>query len=333
MNKPRVFVSRRIPEASLRPLMQECDVEIWEDELPPPYEKLLEKVEGKDGIISLLTDRIDAHLMDVAGPQLKVISQYAVGVDNIDLKAATDRCIVVGHTPGVLTESTADLAFGLLMAAARRIVEGAEYVKAGKWRTWHPLLLLGNDVHGATLGIVGMGRIGQAVARRAAGFGMKVLYYNRTPKRVEIPNVDARQVDLETLLRESDFVSIHTPLTEETRHMIGRRELAMMKPTAVLVNTARGAVVDTDALYEALKDGRIGYAALDVTDPEPLPPDHPLLTLPNVVVVPHIGSASTTARTRMGDLAVANLLAVLSGKRPPHVANPEVLERPECGRA
>ncbi len=330
MSRPKVFISRRIPAASLKPLLQECDVDVWEDELPPPYEVLLERVRGTKGIISLLTDKIDANLMDAAGKQLKVISQYAVGVDNIDLEAATQRCIVVGHTPGVLTESTADLAFGLLMAAARRIVEGYEYVKAGRWRTWHPLLLLGVDVHGSTLGIVGMGRIGQAVARRASGFGMKVLYYNHRPKEVRIPGVEAEQVDLETLLRRSDFVSIHTPLTEDTRHLIDRRAFEMMKPTAVLVNTARGGIVDTEALYEALKSGRIGYAALDVTDPEPLPPNHPLLSLPNVIVVPHIGSASTTTRTRMGDLAVSNLLSALKGKRPPHVANPEVLDRPEC---
>ncbi len=327
MTRPNVFVTRRIPEAALRPLLEECDVEIWPEQTPPPYETLLEKVRGRDGILTLLTDRVDAHLMDTAGPQLRVVSQYAVGVDNIDVAAATERCIVVGHTPGVLTETTADLAFALLMAAARRLVEGADYVRQGRWVTWDPLLLLGQDVHGATLGIVGMGRIGRAVARRATGFEMQVLYYNRSPVDPDLVGPNAEQVDLETLLRESDFVSIHVPLTPETRHLIDDDALARMKPTAVLINTARGPVVDTDALYRALKERKIAYAALDVTDPEPLPADHPLLSLPNVIVVPHIGSASVATRTRMGEMAVANLLAALAGKRPPNPVNPEVFER------
>ncbi len=331
MTRPNVFVTRKIPEAALKPLLEECDVEIWPEQTPPPYEVLLEKVRGRDGIITLLTDRVDARLMDAAGPQLRVISQYAVGVDNIDVAAATERCIVVGHTPGVLTETTADLAFALLMAAARRLVEGMDYVRQGRWVTWDPLLLLGHDIHGATLGIVGMGRIGRAVARRATGFGMQVLYYDSFPVDPDLVGPNAEQVDLETLLRESDFVSIHVPLTPETRHLIDADALAKMKSTAVLINTARGPVVDTDALYHALKDRRIAYAALDVTDPEPLPADHPLLSLPNVIVVPHIGSASVATRTRMGEMAVANLLAVLTGKRPPNPVNPEVFER-ECTR-
>ena len=331
MTKPNIFVTRRIPEAVLKPLIEECNVEIWPEQTPPPYEVLLEKVRGRDGIITLLTDRVDARLMDTAGPQLRAISQYAVGVDNIDLAAATERCIIVGHTPGVLTETTADLAFALLMAAARRLVEGADYVRQGRWVTWGPLLLLGHDVHGATLGIVGMGRIGQAVARRASGFDMQVLYYNRASVDPELVGPNVEQVDLDTLLRESDFVSIHVPLTPETHHLIDADALARMKPTAVLINAARGPVVDTDALYHALKEGKIAYAALDVTDPEPLPADHPLLSLPNVIVVPHIGSASVATRTRMGEMTVANLMAALAGKRPPNPANPEVFER-ECRR-
>ncbi len=331
MTKPNIFVTRRIPEAVLKPLIEECNVEIWPEQTPPPYEVLLEKVRGRDGIITLLTDRVDARLMDAAGPQLRAISQYAVGVDNIDLAAATERCITVGHTPGVLTETTADLAFALLMAAARRLVEGADYVRQGQWVTWGPLLLLGHDVHGATLGIVGMGRIGRAVARRASGFDMQVLYYDRVSVDPELVGPNVEQVDLDTLLRESDFVSIHVPLTPETHHIIDADALARMKPTAILINAARGPVVDTNALYHALKEGKIAYAALDVTDPEPLPADHPLLSLPNVIVVPHIGSASVATRTRMGEMAVANLLAALAGERPPNPANPEVFER-ECRR-
>jgi lactate dehydrogenase-like 2-hydroxyacid dehydrogenase len=330
MPRPNVFVTRRIPEAALEPLLKECDAEIWPGQTPPPYEVLLEKVRGRDGIITLLTDRVDAALMDAAGPQLRVISQYAVGVDNIDVAAATERCIVVGHTPGVLTETTADLAFALLMAAARRLVEGMDYVRQGRWVTWDPVLLLGHVVHGASLGIVGMGRIGRAVARRAIGFDMRVLYYNRSPVDPGRVGPDARQVDLDTLLRESDFVSIHVPLTPETRHMIDASALSRMKPTAALINTARGPVVDTDALYHALKDRRIACAALDVTDPEPLPADHPLLTLPNVLVVPHIGSASVATRTRMGEMAVENLLSVLAGERPPNPVNPEIFDSERC---
>ncbi len=323
----KVFVTRRIPADGLDLLRQACRVEVWPDELPPPDETLREKVRGIDGLLSLLTDRVDADLMDAAGPRLKVISNYAVGFDNVDVEAATERGIAVGHTPGVLTETTADMAFALLMAAARRIVEGVDYVRAGKWRTWGPTLLLGHDVHGATLGIIGLGRIGQAVARRAAGFGMRVLYFD--------PHCDAEKgasvgatvcCSLDDLLAEADFVSLHVPLTEETHHLIDRAALARMKPTAVLVNTARGAVVDTEALYDALRQGRIAYAALDVTDPEPLPRDHKLLTLPNCLIVPHIASASHATRTRMAVMAAENLLAGLRGERLPYCVNPQVYD-------
>ena len=256
--------------------------------------------------------------MDAAGPQLKVISNYAVGIDNIDIAAANERGIVVGNTPDVLTETTADLAFALMMAAARRLVEGADYVRADKWVTWGPKLLLGQDIHHTTLGIVGMGRIGQAMARRAHGFDMNVLYYDTHDESPEVPG--ARRInDLDRLLIESDYVSLHLPLTPKTFHLIDAASLRKMKRTAILINTARGQVVDGNALYEALRDGEIAYAALDVTDPEPLRSDHRLLKLPNCIVVPHIGSASVATRSRMSEMAAENLLAGLRGKAPPHV--------------
>ncbi len=325
MTNPQVFVTRIVPEGGLKLLRQACDAEVWPDELPPPREVLLEKVRGIDGLLSLLTDPVDAELLDAAGPGLKVVSNYAVGYDNVDVAAATARGIPVGNTPGVLTETTADMAFALLMAAARRIVEGADYVRAGKWRTWGPTLLLGHDVHGATLGIVGMGRIGRALARRAAGFDMKVLYSDPYCDEDKGADVDAAlRCDLDELLAESDFVSLHVPLTDDTQRLVDATALAKMKSTAVLVNTSRGPVVDSDALYDALKAGTIAYAALDVTDPEPLPGDHKLLSLPNCLVVPHIASASHATRTRMAVMAAENLLAGLRGERLPNCVNPEV---------
>jgi glyoxylate reductase len=325
MDKPRVFVTRIIPEGGLELVRQACDAEIWPDEVPPPRPLLLDRVRGVAGLLSLLTDRIDAELMDTAGPGLKVISNFAVGYDNVDVAAATSRGIPVGNTPGVLTETTADMAFALLMAAARRVVEGADYVRAGRWRTWGPMLLLGHDVHGATLGIVGMGRIGQSVTRRAAGFGMRVIYFDPLCDATKGLFVDvAVQCGLDDLLAQADFVSLHVPLTESTYHLIDAAALSKMKPTAVLINTSRGPVVDSDALYEALAAGRIAYAALDVTDPEPLPAGHRLLTLPNCLVVPHIASASWATRTRMAVMAAENLLAGLRGQRLPNCVNPEV---------
>ncbi|MGQ9599953.1 MAG: 2-hydroxyacid dehydrogenase [Anaerolineae bacterium] len=323
--KPRVFVTRLIPEGGLELIRQACKVEVWMDELPPPREALLEQVHGRDGLLCLLTDRIDAAVMDAAGPSLKVISNLAVGYDNVDIAAATARGIPVGNTPGVLTETTADMAFALLMAAARRIVEAADYVRAGKWRTWGPMLLLGHDVHQATLGIVGMGRIGQAVARRAAGFEMRVVYFDPycDPGKMP-PGIQATCCTLDELLAEADFVSLHVPLTLETYHLLNAERLASMKPTAVLVNTSRGPVVDTEALYQALASGQIAYAALDVTDPEPLPANHKLLTLPNCLIVPHIASASWATRTRMARMAAENLMAGLRGEQLPHCVNPEV---------
>lgn len=325
MTRPRVFVSRVIPDEGLARIRDTTDAVVWPDELPPPRDELLRAVEGCDGILTLLTDRVDDDLLDRAGPQLKVVSNFAVGFDNIDVAACTRRGIPVGNTPGVLTETTADLAWALLMAAARRLPEADRYVRDGKWKTWGPMLLMGPDVHGATLGIVGFGRIGQAMARRAKGFGMRIVYHDlhRVPKQVEA-EFDAMFMTLEGLLQESDFVSLHTVLSPETKGLLNAERLGWMKPTAILVNTARGPVVDSMALVDALRDGTIAAAALDVTDPEPLPEGHPLIGLDNCLVVPHIASASRPTRGKMASMAAANLLAGLRGERLPTPVNPEV---------
>ena len=325
MSRAKVFVSRVIPEDGLARIREATDATIWPGELPPPRGDLLRSIEGCDGVLTLLTDRVDDEFLDRAGSQLKVVSNFAVGFDNVDVVACTRRGIPVGNTPGVLTETTADLAWALLMAAARRLPEGDRYVRDGKWQTWGPMLLMGPDVHGATLGIVGFGRIGQAMARRAKGFGMRILYHDleRAPKSVEA-EFDATFMTLDGLLPESDFVSLHTVLSAETKGLINAERLGWMKPTAILVNTARGPVVDSMALVDALRSGTIAGAALDVTDPEPLPADHPLLRLDNCLVVPHIASASRATRGKMAAMAAANLLAGLRGDRLPTPVNPEV---------
>ena len=315
---PKVFVSRIIPDAGLDLVKAACDADIWPETMPPAYEVLTERVRGVEGILCNLNDRIDGALMDAAGPQLKVISQMAVGYDNIDVRAAHERGIPVGNTPGVLTDATADLAFALLLASARRIVESVEYIRAGQWRTWEPKALLGGDLNGATLGLIGLGRIGQAMARRASGFDMRVIAYSPRGKPEEAAKQGVTLVSLEQLLRESDYVSIHVPLNESTRGMIGRETLAMMKPSAILINTARGPIVDQKALFEAVRDGVIGGAGLDVTDPEPIPLDDPILTLPNITVVPHIGSASQRTRDKMARMAAENLLAGVEGQPLPN---------------
>jgi glyoxylate reductase len=326
--RPRVFVARVIPEDGLRPVTESTDATVWPDELPPPRDELLRAVEGCDGILTLLTDQVDGELLDRAGPQLRVVSNYAVGFDNVDVPECTRRGIPVGNTPGVLTETTADLAWALLMSAARRVAEGDRYVRDGRWKTWGPMLLLGPDVHGATLGIVGFGRIGQAVARRAAGFGMTVLYHDTTELPVEVTApLGAKYVPLDELLAQADFVSLHVNLTAETQHLIDADALRSMKQTAVLVNTARGPVVDGAALAGALRDGVIAAAALDVTDPEPIPMDDPLVGLDNCLIVPHIASASRATRGKMAEMAAANLLAGVRGERLPTPVNPEVYER------
>ena len=301
----RVFVTRRLPGTALTRLAAEHEVDVWPERMPPAPDVLRGRAARVDGLLALLTDRIDGALIESC-PDLRVISNYAFGSDNVDLDAAAARGIPVGITPDVLTEATADLAFAGLLAAARRLPEALAAVREGRWQTWEPDWLLGHDVHGATLGIVGYGRIGQAVARRAEGFSMRILATPRVP--------------LDELLAESDAVTLHVPLTSETRHLIDADALARMKPTAILVNTARGGVVDQQALARALHRREIAGAALDVTDPEPLPPDHPLLDAPNLLVLPHIGSATHTARERMADLAVDNLLTGLAGNPMPHAA-------------
>ncbi|MGA2240180.1 MAG: D-glycerate dehydrogenase [Candidatus Bathyarchaeia archaeon] len=322
--KPKVYVSRVIPEEALKKLAQSCDYRIWEGELAVPRDVLLKEVPEIDALLSLLTDKIDAPIMDAA-PKLRVISNMAVGFDNIDVREATERKIVVCNTPGVLTETTADFAFALLLAAARRVAEGERNVKEGKWKTWGPMILLGHDVHHATLGIIGLGRIGAEVAKRAKGFDMKILYYDsiRRPELEKTLGIEFR--DLKTLLGESDFVTVHAPLLPETYHLIGEEQFKIMKKTAIVVNTARGPIVDPKALYNALRNHQIAYAALDVTEPEPIPLSDPLLTLNNILIVPHIASASVATRTKMALMAVDNLLAALKGERPPHIVNPEVL--------
>jgi len=327
-DRPKVFVARRIPEAGLTIVSGATDATVWPDDLPPPRDELLRSVAGCDGVLTLLTDRVDDEFLDAAGPQLKVVSNYAVGFDNVDVPACTARGIPVGNTPGVLTETTADLAFALMMAAARRLPEGDRYVRAGKWKTWGPMLLLGPDVHGATIGIVGFGRIGQAVARRAAGFGMTILYHDvhQADPAIEAEH-SATFLPLEKLLAQADFVSLHVNLTPETRGLINSEKLGWMKPSAVLVNTSRGPVVDGAALATALRDGQIFAAGLDVTDPEPIAIDDPLLSLDNCLVVPHIASASHATRSKMAEMAAANLLAGLRGERLPTPVNPEVYDR------
>ncbi len=318
-----VFVTRKIAPRALERLRAAVDLEVWQREEPPPLDVLLEKTQRLDGLLTLLTDPINAQVIE-AGPDLKVISQMAVGFDNIDVAAATRRGIPVGHTPGVLTETTADFTWALLMAAARRVAEADAEVRRGIWKPWGPDILTGPDVYGATLGIIGFGRIGQALARRAKGFDMTVLYHD--PKRVpemEEP-LGVTWVDLDELLVRSDFVSLHTYLSPETHHLIDRAAFEKMKPSAVLINTSRGPVVDPDALLWALREKKIAAAAVDVFEPEPIPAGHPLLSLPNVIVTPHIASASIQTRARMAEIAVDNLLAGLQGERLPFCANPEV---------
>lgn len=319
----RVYVTRIIPEAGLNMVRNfATEMKVWEDEVPPPREVLLREVAEVDGLLCLLTDKIDGEIMD-AGKNLKVISNYAVGFDNIDIPAATQRRLIVGNTPGVLTETTADLAWTLLMSAARRIVEGDKYTRAGKWKAWGPTLFLGYDIHHATLGLVGLGRIGAEMAKRAKGFDMNVLYYDAYRREDLEQSMGVKYVDMDTLLRESDFVSLHTPLTAETRHLIGAAEFAKMKKTAILVNSSRGPVVDQVALYRALKDNVIAGAGLDVFETEPIAKDDPLLTLDNVTVVPHIASASHATRSKMAMMAAENLIAGLKGELPPNCVNPE----------
>ena len=331
--KPRVFVTREIAPEGIAKLAKHARVEVWPRDTPPPYAELKRHASEADALLTMVTDRIDAALI-ASAPMLRVISNLAVGLDNIDVAAATAAGVAVGHTPGVLTDATADLAFALLMASARRVAEGDREVRARRWRTWGPKVMLGRDVFGATLGIIGWGQIGRAMGRRGLGFNMRVLYAARTSRTrsskdaSDNRNAGAIEVPLSQLLKESDFVSLHVPLTPETKHLIGAKELAQMKRGAILVNTARGAVIDQLALSRALESGHLGGAGLDVTDPEPIARNDSLLKLPNVVITPHIGSASYTSRRKMAEVAADNIIAVLKGNPPPFCANPEVKIRP-----
>jgi glyoxylate reductase len=322
-----IAVARVIPDGGMNVLRAAEDIEmrLWERESPPTPVELAELIHGCDGVLTLLTDAMTPEVLD-REPQLKVISNFAVGFDNVDVEAATACGVMVCNTPGVLTETTADFTWALLMAAARRVVEGADYVRAGKWITWGPTLLLGQDIHHATIGIVGFGRIGKEVAKRARGFDMRILAYDTYRDDESAKDLGVEFEELEELLIESDFVTLHVALTDETRNLIGARELQLMKSTAILVNAARGPVVDTDALVDALTSGEIAGAALDVTEPEPLPGDHPLASLPNAIVVPHIASATVATRNEMARMAAENLLAGIRGERPPNLVNPEVLD-------
>ncbi|RWR09651.1 D-glycerate dehydrogenase [Siminovitchia fortis] len=311
--KEKIYITRKLPAGIVKKLEGEFNIDMWDQEEEAiPREVLLEKVKDVQGLLCMLTETIDEEVMDAA-PGLKVISNMAVGYNNIDVDAATNREIVVTNTPGVLTETTADLTFALMMATARRLVEASDYLRNGKWETWSPMQLTGMDIHGATLGIIGFGRIGQAVAKRAAGFGMNILYYNRSQKPDAERETGARFAELNDVLRESDFISILLPYSEEVHHLISAKELSLMKKTAVLINTARGGIVDEDALYDALKNETIWAAGLDVFEKEPIDPSHPLLTLPNVVTLPHIGSASIATRMKMAELAADNLHNSLVG--------------------
>lgn len=325
MTKPFVIVAHALPEDWLSLLEGECDYVIGPEGGTGFSQELQLKLPKAKGLFTLLTDPIGEEILK-KGANLKVISNMAVGVDNIDLDACTRLKIPIGHTPGVLTEGTADLTMAILLSLARRIPEAAQDAKAGQWTTWSPTGWLGGDLHGATMGIIGMGKIGQAVARRAKGFGMDIIYVSRSPKPEAEETIGMKRVSFDYLLKTSDFVSLHVPLTPETHKMIGSSEIDKMKNNAYLINVSRGPIIDTDELADALKENRIAGAALDVTDPEPLPPEHPLYNLPNCLITPHIGSATHNTRKNMAELACINLLAGLKGERLPHCANPEVYE-------
>lgn len=327
--RPPVFATRTLPGPALERLARHCVLDVWSERTALPAETLAARLAGAAGLLCLLSDRVDAALLAHA-PRLRAISSVSVGVDHIDLAAATARGVPVGHTPGVLTETTADLTFALLLAAARRIPEGDCFVRAGHWlpeRVWEPDLLLGLDVFGATLGVIGLGAIGRAVARRARGFGMRILAWSRARRSLGDLDGHVEWVEFPELLARADFVSVHVALAPETRGLLDARALAAMKPGAILINTARGGIVDEQALAVALREGRLAAAGLDVFEREPLEQASPLLGLPNVVLTPHIGSASQATRDRMAELAVDNLLAALDGRPMPACANPEIYDR------
>jgi len=326
MPKPKAYVTRELPERGLKIIKQHFDVEVWPEYAPPPKGVIIEKAKNVDALVSLLSDKIDVEVFNAA-PKLKIVSQLAVGFDNIDIPEATKRGIYVTNTPEVLTDTTADFAWSLLMAVARRVVEADKYVRTGKWKVgWHPAMLQGRDVYGATIGIVGAGRIGYAMAKRATGFGMKILFYDVIPRPEIERDLGAKKVDLDTLLKEADFVSLHVPLMKETHHLMNAEKLKLMKKTAYLINNARGPVVDEKALYEALKEGRIAGVGLDVFEQEPTSVDNPLLKLDNVVVAPHISSASYETRSEMSKMVADNLVSFFDGKKPPNLVNADVMK-------
>ncbi len=322
----KVFVTRRIPEPGLEMLRARCQVEVNPEDRVLSKEEIIEGIQGKDALLCLLTDEIDEEIMD-ANPNLKVISNYAVGFNNIKVAEATRRGLPITNTPGVLTETTADMAWTLLMAAGRRLVEADKFTRAGKYNGWGPMLLLGYDIYGKTLGLVGLGRIGEAMVKRGHGFGMKILYFDanrRSPEEEKALGIEYRQLD--QLLAEADYVSLHVPLLSSTHHLISQREFGLMKESAVLVNSARGPIVDEKALAKALKEGQIAAAGLDVYENEPaVEPE--LLGLENVILAPHIASATRETRTKMATMAAENLLSVLDGKVPPNIVNPEVFNK------
>ncbi len=327
MTRPKAYITRRIPQPAIDIVAVACDYAIWAgEEQPVPRDVLLREAAGADGVLAILSERIDAEFLDAA-PRCRVVANMAVGYDNVDVPELTRRGVLLTNTPGVLTETTADLAWALLMAAGRRIVEGHKLIEAGQWTSWSPMFMVGQDISGATLGIVGAGRIGSAVARRAAGFDMRILYHNRRPSPELEARTGAQYRGLDDLLRESDFVVVLLPLNDQTRGMFGAREFALMKPTAVFVNAARGPIVKELELAAALRQGRPWAAGLDVFEVEPIGADHPLLGLPNVVAAPHVGSATIATRTRMATTAATNLVAALTGQPVPNPVNPEVLGR------
>jgi len=322
--KPKVFITRRIAENVLVQLEKECELDVWPQKTPPPYEVIIEKAQSSEGLLTLLTDKIDQDLINQCSSQLKVISQMAVGYDNIDIRAATVKKIPVGHTPGVLTETTADFAFALLLSAARRVVESDRQVHQGIWEAWGPDVLTGQEVFGSTLGIIGFGRIGQAVARRAQGFNMKVLYFDTELKVEESRKYGAEFASLADLLSRSDFITLHTNLTQDTRQFFNKALFEQMKPSAILINTARGGVINSQDLVWALETKKIRAAALDVFESEPIPQDHPLCFMDNVIITPHIASASIQTREKIAEIAALNLIAGIRQQRLPYCANPEV---------
>ena len=332
MPKPKVYITRDLPERGLKKIKEHFDAEVWPEYAPPPRKVIVDKVATVDALVSLLSDKIDPEVFNAA-PKLKIVSQLAVGFDNIDIAEATRRGIYVTNTPEVLTDTTADFAWALLMTIARRVVEADKYVRTGKWKvSWHPAMLSGRDIYGATIGIIGAGRIGYAVAKRAKGFDMRVLFYDVIPRPEMEKDFGAKKVDLDTLLKESDFVSVHVPLMKETHHLVNAQKLSLMKKTAYLINNSRGPVVDEKALYEALRKGQIAGAGLDVFEQEPTPVDNPLLKLDNVVVAPHISSASLETRAKMSEMVAENLVAFFEGKRPPNLVNSDVIKTKPLSR-